>query len=129
MSEKYPAWQLDYFRQKKFKMTRTIKQRDFNRNILESKTLAIVNFKTEWNGSSRILTSMIDEISEHYKGIADFFTIDIEQAREIANEYAIMEIPAILFFKNGIVIDYISGLASKMVLTDKIERALINSEN
>jgi len=105
-------------------MTRITTGNNFEKDIIESSALSIVEFKTEWNGSCQILAPMFENLAISYKGLAEFFIIDIEEEKSIASEYAIMDLPTILFFKNGEVIDYVTGLTSKNSLAEKIESAL-----
>ena len=110
-------------REKIIQMTTTTNRVDFNQNVIENKALAIVNFKTEWNGSCQIVASLFEELAARFHDTADFFVIDIETEKEIAVEYAIRELPTILFFRNGQVIDYVTGLTSKNIIQAKIEEA------
>jgi thioredoxin-like negative regulator of GroEL len=56
--------------------------------------------------------------------MVNFFTIDVEKESGIDKEYGVMEIPTILFFKRGQIIDHVSGLVPKNVVISKIENAL-----
>jgi len=91
---------------------------------MESQALSLVKFKIEWSGACQIIAPIYEELSKSYTGIANFFTIDVEKEPGIDKEYGIMEIPTILFFKDGRIIDYVSGLVPKNVVISKIENAL-----
>lgn len=88
-----------------------------------------MHFKTEWNGACQILAPVYEELASTYKDTAKFFTIDAEKNKTAMHEYGVMEIPTILFFKNGEVIDYVSGLAPKNIIISKIENALTTTNN
>jgi thioredoxin-like negative regulator of GroEL len=53
----------------------------------------------------------------------------VEKETGIDDEYGVMELPTILFFKSGKVIDHVKGLAPKNVVISKIEDALSNRLN
>ena len=105
-------------------MNRPLTGKNFTREIIQTKGLAIVQFKTEWNGGCQIIAPIYNELSRFYAAKANFFTIDIEEGRLIADEYSITELPAILFFRSGELIDHIIGLTPKKILISKIENAI-----
>lgn len=102
---------------------------EFANNVFGSKMLSLVHFKTEWNGASQIVTMMYEDLAKSYKGVANFFTVDTETESVLAKEYGISEIPAILFFRNGEVIDHAKGLIPKNALISKIEMALTSTRS
>jgi len=58
-----------------------------------------------------------------------FFTVDFEKEKKLVAELGIIEVPAILFFRSGRVVDHAAGLTSKNILISKIENALIPNQN
>ena len=56
--------------------------------------------------------------------MVNFFTIDVERETGIDKEYGVIEFPTILFFKQGKIVDHVSGLVPKNVVISKIENAL-----
>lgn len=105
-------------------MSKKITRQEFRKEIMESHELSLVKFKIEWSGACQIIAPIYEELSRSYKGMANFFTIDIEKESGIDREYGVMEVPTILFFKSGKVVDYVSGLVPKNVVISKIENAL-----
>ena len=110
-------------------MNKAIGKKDFRTHVVDSLTLNLVQFKTEWNGACQIVSMIYDDLAKSYKGAANFFTVNIEEEINLGQEYGIIEIPTILFFKSGKVIDYATGLVPKNVLISKIENALSASKN
>ena len=106
-----------------------IGKKEFKTEVMESVHLSLVQFKTEWNGASQIVAMIYDDLAKSYKGAANFFTVNVEEEIHLGKEYGISEIPTILFFKSGKVIDYATGLIPKNVLISKIENALSSSKN
>lgn len=107
-------------------MHRIINQKDFRNEIAGSIALNIVQFKSEWSGACQIMVPVYEELARHYEGAANFFIADIEPGSPLEKEYGIHEVPTILFFKDGAIIDYSIGLTSKKALILKIENALSN---
>ncbi|TMI95782.1 MAG: thioredoxin family protein [Bacteroidetes bacterium] len=110
-------------------MNKVIGKKEFKTEVVESLHLSIVQFKTDWNGASQIVSMIYEDLAKAYKGSANFFTVDAEEEIHLGKEYGINEIPTILFFKSGKVIDYVTGLIPKNVLITKIENALSSSKN
>ena len=114
---------------KKIKRIQMIQQNNFDPASLESSTLSLVQFKSEYNGACQLLHMIFKDLQLTYNGVANFFTVDFEKEKELSNSYGVMEIPTILFFINGKIIDHTVGLTSKNILVDKIESALANLKN
>jgi thioredoxin 1 len=104
-------------------MSKTLNKANFKKEVLDSKKLVLVQFKKEWNGASQIIAPVYKYLANSYKEV-HFFTVDIEKEHGLEHEYGVMEIPTILFFKNGEVIDHAIGLMPKNVLISKIEAAI-----
>ena len=110
-------------------MNTMISKKDFKKEVIDSLSLSLVQFKTEWSGACQIISPMYEELASSYAGQANFFTVDVEKEKGIDNEYGVMEIPTILFFKSGKVIDHVTGLTPKNVMIGKIELALVSELN
>jgi thioredoxin 1 len=106
-------------------MSRTITRTHLQKEVIASGHLSLVHFRTEWSGACHIITPVYEELSNAYKGMADFFSIDVEQEAGICTELGVREIPTILFFRDGKVVDHAIGLIPKNILITKIEQALI----
>jgi len=103
--------------------------KELKKEVAGNINLLLVHFKTEWNGACQILAPLYEDLAIAYNGAAKFFTVDAERNKTVMHEYGVMEIPTILFFKNGEVGDHVSGLASKNIIVSKIENALTNTNN
>ena len=104
-------------------MNKAIKGELFAKEVAKA-GLAIVQFKTEWNGGCQIMAPVYEELSRHYSSKAKFFTIDTDEEKSIAKEYRIKELPTIMIFRKGELIDIIVGLTPKNILIAKIEEAI-----
>src|SRR5438045_3483024 len=110
-------------------MNKVIGKKEFKTEVVESLHLSIVQFKTDWNGASQIVSMIYEDLAKSYKGSANFFTVDAEEEIHLGKEYGINEIPTILFFKSGKVIDYDAGLIHKNMLITKIQKAVTYLKN
>ena len=110
-------------------MSRPLTKEEFKKQVINNSRLVLVHFKTEWSGACQIIAPVFEELSKSYTGQASFYTVDIEKEAGIDNEYGVMELPTILFFSRGEVIDHATGLIPKNVMIKKIETALASSLN
>lgn len=110
-------------------MNRMISKKEFRKKVIGSMNLSLVQFKLEWSGACQIISPVYEELANSYKGKADFFTVDVEKESGLDDEYGVMELPTILFFKYGKVIDHVTGLTSKNTIISKIESVLSNRLN
>lgn len=99
-------------------------KKQFSQDMISSTGLTLVQFKKEYNGACQIVSSIYKDLARMYKAQADFLVVDIEQQPEVGRRFGIGEIPAILFFKRGELVDHVIGLAPKNVMIAKIENAL-----
>ncbi|QNA43472.1 thioredoxin family protein [Lacibacter sediminis] len=108
-------------------MPKQITTEEFQTKVTESKFLCVVKFKTKWSGASQIVEPFYKELSITYRGVANFFIVDTEHDNSLAERFGIMELPTILLFKKGTVVDHTIGLTSKQLLIEKIEHALFDN--
>jgi thioredoxin 1 len=114
---------------KSWKMHMSITKEMFEENVINNFNLSLVQFKTEWNGACQIVASMYHGLESSYRGTVNFYTVDKDKEKELAERFGIVEMPAILFFKGGKVIDHAIGLIPKNVLIQKIENAISSTDN
>jgi thioredoxin 1 len=103
-----------------------ITHENFKDEVLASMKLSLVQFKTEWKGTCQILSMIYDDLAKSYKGMANFYTVDFENEAALVDEYGVVDVPTILFYKSGKLVDHSVGLISKNALISKIENALSN---
>ena len=100
------------------------KKNRFTREATLNENLTLALFKTEWNGACQLVSMIYDDLARSYQGSAGFFTVDFEEDPELGSEFGIREVPTILFFKGGQLVDHAVGLTAKNELISKIESAL-----
>lgn len=84
----------------------------------------VVDFWAEWCGPCRLIGPQIDELAEEYKETILVGKMNVDENTEIPVEYGIRNIPTILFFKDGEVVDKQIGATSKSALKAKMEALL-----
>ncbi|GHT53562.1 thioredoxin [Bacteroidia bacterium] len=84
----------------------------------------MVDFWAEWCGPCRMIGPAIEELAEEYKDQVVVGKVNVDENDELAGEFGIRNIPTILFFKNGEVIDKHVGAASKSSLEEKLKKII-----
>ncbi len=84
----------------------------------------VVDFWATWCGPCRMVSPVISELAEAYDGKIIVGKCDVEENEDLAAEFGIRNIPTILFFKGGVVIDKIVGAQPKAKIEEKF-KALI----
>jgi thioredoxin 1 len=92
--------------------------------ILSSNEVVVADFWAEWCGPCKMVGPFIEQLSEEYAGKAAVGKIDIEENDDLATKYAIRNIPTVLFFKNGQVVDKMVGAAPKSAYEEKLKSLL-----
>ena len=92
--------------------------------LLQDGKLVIVDFWAVWCGPCRMLSPLLDEVEEEMADKVTVVKVNVDDADEIAMRYRIMNIPTLLFFKNGQQVDKTVGAMPKNVLVDKINATL-----
>lgn len=92
-------------------MVKKIEKNDMNEALGSS--LALVDFSATWCGPCKMLAPVLEEISEEFAGKLDFFNADVDANDELALKYGIQNIPALVIFKNGEIVDRSVGFQSK----------------
>lgn len=84
----------------------------------------LVDFWAEWCGPCKMISPVVSQLAEQYDGKIVVAKCNVEEAEEVAMEYGIRNIPTILIFKNGQIVDKIVGAVNKAKLQEKIEANL-----
>ena len=84
----------------------------------------VVDFWATWCGPCRMVAPVISELAEKYDGRIVVGKCDVEENEDLAVEFGIRNIPSILFFKGGQVVDKIVGAQSKAKLQEKFDALL-----
>jgi len=87
-------------------------------------TPLVVDLWAEWCGPCRMLGPVISELAKEYDGKITVGKCDVEENEDIAAEYGVRNIPTVLFFKGGELVDKHTGFAPKPVLQKKFEALL-----
>lgn len=65
--------------------------------VFEGNRPAIIDFYATWCGPCKMTAPIIERLARKYKGQIDFYKVDIDQERELAQIFEIRSIPTFLF--------------------------------
>jgi thioredoxin 1 len=96
----------------------------FDKIVLQSDKPVLVDFWAAWCGPCRMVGPIIDELSNEYEGKAVVGKVDVDSNQEFAAKYGVRNIPTVLLFKNGELVDRKVGVSPKQVYAETIDSAL-----
>ena len=79
-------------------MVKKIDQTQFDE--VKNSAFALVDFSATWCGPCKMLSPIVDELSEELTDV-EFFNIDIDESEELTRELGIMAVPSLFLFKSG----------------------------
>lgn len=93
-------------------------------DILATDKLVMVDFWATWCGPCRAIAPVVEELANEYEGRAVIAKCNVDECQDIPTQYGIRNIPTLLFFKNGQLVDRMVGAAPKSELAKKIDSLL-----
>lgn len=96
----------------------------FEETVLKSEVPVMVDFSATWCGPCKKVAPIVEKIGEDYAGKVVVVKCDVEECPETATKFGIMNIPTVLYFKGGQVVDKNVGAAPERVFIEKLERLL-----
>jgi len=104
-------------------MALDITDSNFQEILAEGKPV-VMDFWAPWCGPCKMVGPIIDELATEYEGKVIIGKCDVDENGDVAAEYGIRNIPTVLFFKNGELVDKQVGSAPKSAYVAKIEAIL-----
>ncbi len=105
-------------------MAKEFTDSNFETEVLKSDKLTMVDFWAEWCGPCRAIGPVVEELATTYTGKVNIGKVNVDQNPNVSTQFGITSIPAILFIKNGQVVDKQIGAVPKSVLEKKIQAHL-----
>ncbi|MCK5781941.1 MAG: thioredoxin [Flavobacteriales bacterium] len=102
-------------------MALEITDANFEVEVIQSDKVVLIDFWAAWCGPCRMVGPIVEELAKEYEGKAVVGKVDVDSNSAVSSALGIRNIPTILFFKNGKVVDKQVGVAPKEALAAKLE--------
>ncbi len=90
-----------------------LEEKNFEEEVLKAEGKVLVDFYADWCGPCKMMSPIIDEISEEMKDNLKVGKINVDENQELAIKYNVMSIPTIMIFENGNLIKTFVGVTNK----------------
>jgi len=98
---------------------------NFEELVLKADLPVLVDFWAEWCGPCRMVGPLVQEIAKEFNGKAIVGKLNVDHNPAVSTKYGIRNIPALLYFKNGEVVDKQIGAVPKNILAGKLNAQLV----
>ncbi len=101
--------------------TVTITEANFDAEVTQSQKPVLLDFWAEWCGPCKMIAPVLDEIAKEKGDTIKVAKVNIDENQSLSFKYNVRAIPTLLFFKNGQVVDQVTGMTSKKDLLGRID--------
>lgn len=98
----------------------TITKENFQKEVIESDQLVLIDFWASWCGPCKMLSPIIDQIAEKVTNVK-IGKVNVDEQQELAQQYQVMSIPTLVIIKNGQVVKKVTGLKSQSEIIDMLK--------
>jgi thioredoxin 1 len=97
---------------------------EFDSKVLQGELPCLVDFWAPWCGPCKAIGPVIDELADEFDGRVQIVKMNVDDNPATPGKFGIRAIPTLILFKNGEVVDQITGAVGKAQLTDLIGKAV-----
>ncbi|HIC85844.1 MAG TPA: thioredoxin [Desulfobacterales bacterium] len=101
-----------------------VTDQDFEQEILKSEIPALVDFWAAWCGPCKMVAPVVEELAKEYKGKIKIAKMNVDENRQTPAKFGIRNIPTLILFKNGEVVQTIIGAQPKSYLETELKKLL-----
>jgi thioredoxin 1 len=101
-----------------------VTEQNFEQEVLGSNLPVMIDFWAEWCGPCKVLSPLVAELAEEYKGQIKVGKVNVDENNTLAMRYGIMSIPTLKFFKNGKMVGELIGAAPKATVEQEMKKYL-----
>ncbi len=105
-------------------MAMELNDQKFQKEIIDAKANALVDFYAPWCGPCRMMAPVVDNISKKHTNIK-VVKINIDEYQDLAVKYEVSVIPTFVYFKNGEPVFTQQGLVQEADLSKNIEEKIL----
>jgi len=98
-----------------------VNNENFTAEVEKHKGLVLVDFSASWCPPCRMLGPIIEEVSRAVVGRAKVVALDVDESGDIASRFNVLNVPTMIFFKNGKEVRRLVGVAPKDKIIEQID--------
>lgn len=97
-----------------------VNESNFEEVVLKSDKPVVVDLWAEWCGPCKLIRPIMSEMAQEFDGKAVIASVDVEESPALTAKFKVRNIPTVLFFKNGEIVDKQVGAVPKSKFVDKL---------
>lgn len=106
-------------------MLQKINQDSFDKLLLDNEVV-LVDFYADWCGPCKALHPTLEKVATEFDGKAEIAKINVDNNRELSAKFGVRSIPALLYFKNGELVNQQAGLQSATTITQNLNQLVFS---
>ena len=104
--------------------TKNVTDENFEKEVLKADKPTLVDFWAEWCGPCKMVSPIVEELSNEYNGKVKVAKLDVDSNPQTATNYGIRGIPTLLMFKDGSAVDQIVGAIPKAQIAERLDKII-----
>ncbi|MBQ5935040.1 MAG: thioredoxin [Bacteroidales bacterium] len=105
-------------------MAQALTDSNFSELVEQAQMPVVVDFWATWCGPCRMISPIVDKMAEKYEGKVNVVKCNVDESTDIPMKFGIRNIPTLLFFKGGELVDRVVGAVSQAEIEKHIEKIL-----
>ncbi|HUV39771.1 MAG TPA: thioredoxin [Planctomycetota bacterium] len=95
---------------------------NFASEVEKSKDVVLVDMGAEWCPPCKMLAPIIEEVAEAVAGRATVAALDVDESRKTASRFNVLNVPTLIFFKDGKEVERLVGVSPKEKIVGVIDK-------